>query len=245
MIKKLLPILILLVCSTALAGQGMYPVPMVYQGSTPAATYTVEENFEGTGYDGSETWGEISYCNEDYTTTALRGSQSLSSGNTGGTGGGSCYVQHDDGDTELWGHFLYYNDGTLANNHYVFRMVDGANANLLKIYQNSNGTIAMLCGGSFESYTTDTISVDTQYHMWWHWKAGTGDAECEIKFTADATRTRGTFTGNAALSVTDGTSVGDGDGAAATYYEGDSLASHFIIVDQVLYDDVDLSSVDE
>ena len=45
--------------------------------STDYAPYLAAQGFEGTGYDNSETWSETGTPDEDYTTTALEGSQSL------------------------------------------------------------------------------------------------------------------------------------------------------------------------
>jgi len=197
------------------------------------------QNFEGVGYDNGETWIETSYTDEDFTDTILRGAESMASGNQSGTGGGSVYTVVSG--SEMWGHFLYRQDTNVAAGDYFFsiRESDGS-TNVFRIYQNSNGTLAMRLGSSFVSYTTDAVSADMTYHIWWHYKEGTGDAEGQLKFTPISTMSRGAWTGSAALSKTDGTA----GTAARMYFEGDSLDNFFLIVDQVLVSNSDIPVVD-
>lgn len=82
--KKLLSVLLFL--PACLIGGAVSPTDYIavlgapQVASAPAATYLLNQNFEGTGYDNSESWTETldgGTVDEDYTTTVLAGSQSL------------------------------------------------------------------------------------------------------------------------------------------------------------------------
>lgn len=85
--RLFITLVLVLVPSILIASSGMQPMGWMVGGvaeSDECEGYIVCQNFEGTGYDNSETWvedtdGACTGCvtNEDYATSPLRGSQSL------------------------------------------------------------------------------------------------------------------------------------------------------------------------
>jgi hypothetical protein len=151
------------------------------------------QNFEGTGYDNSETWTEScsgGSCTEDDTTaTVLRGSQQLKLLKVSGTVSASKTVSAA---SEFWLHFLYksptVDPGAYATT--ILRLKNGT-TDLAYFYVTEDAKLSLWDGDwSHSATTTDALSDNTKYHVWVHYKNGTGaNAEISIEFTADATRT--------------------------------------------------------
>lgn len=208
-----------------------------FRSSTPSATYLINQNFEGTGYDNSETWTTSTGSpNADYTTTALLGSQSLLA-NTATTAARARadFTNNDN----LWGYFL-------------FRRVGGSNPAgdrlLLEIAQNGGSTrafaISVTSTGALKvdagttATTTDVTAVDTTYHIWWRYAKGSGsNAIGEVAFSTNGTEPT---SGNAFKNVTNGTYTGQG-GRIYLGYTSTNANSDFVY-DKVLVDDADIGS---
>jgi hypothetical protein len=103
---------------------------------------------------------------------------------------------------------------------------------------NTAGTLNIYCGNG--ANTTDTLSDNTEYHIWAYYKAGSGsNAECWVEFTAEATRTP-VGSGNKYASVSNGTATADA--AKLQLLENVSDVSYY---DQVLLDDEAIGTVCE
>lgn len=175
--KKLyLLILCLLITSPAFAFSPAIQAVISAGGATvPECTgLLVCQNFEGTGYDNSETWtsGWNGTPDPDNATSPapLRGSQSLSiAGATGYAG-----VYHSMGDQgELYGHFLLRYNADFAGETVLVQLgrTDNYDVPVAKI-KTSAGQLIPMFGTQTDVYVA--ISKDTTYRVWWYFKAATG-----------------------------------------------------------------------
>lgn len=161
------------------------------------------QNFETatTGYDNGETWTALgSGITPTYTTSPLRGTQSLYINDGTSYALSPSYTQTG----EIWGHFVFQtSDGQPGNNATLLRWGD-ANLN------NSYGAVSLLTTGYLKIiHGTGTATATTTqlpngstgtYHVWFHWKKGTGaNGEMEAYISTSNTRP-----GTAEVSLTNG-----------------------------------------
>lgn len=164
------------------------------------ATYLVKQDFEGTGYDNSETWSEAAGDpNEDYTGTVLAGSQSLLLDGTSAT-------QRTDSPTfastaDAWVYMLIRVTDLPSSTENFITLISTGPVGLFSADITSGGNLRV--SGSVNSATTvSAMSVDTTYHVWIHYVAGSGvNAVCSVAFSTDGVRPT---TGNNFTSVSNG-----------------------------------------
>ena len=173
--------------------------------------FLVCQNFEGAGYDNSETWvetqGTNGDVNEDNTTaTVLRGSQQLKI--YAGDSGQSSFDKSPSFGTdqsEIYYHFRFKTDNPTPSSPEIISGVLDSGANVkATVYLNTTGHLYANNNGVIGTATTSAISAGTMYHVWVHYKQGTAnDGIMSVAFSTDATEpTSGTnFSG-----VTTGTS---------------------------------------
>lgn len=150
------------------------------------ATYLIKQDFEGTGYDNSETWTEfLGTPNEDYTGTVLDGAQSLLCTANQGTRS-PVFAGLD----EIW--FYCMIRFSVLKDSDILKFYDAGQANQVQhVALNADGTITV-SDGAFHSATTVTaFSANTTYHLWVRVKKGTG-ANGEGEVWVSTTTTRGT-----------------------------------------------------
>ena len=175
------------------------------------ATYTdtttnvlVYQNFEGTGYDRSETWtaepGSGGTVDPDYTTTILRGAQSMRLGTAAGASP-DVYNNSFTAQPIVYGFFrwqvrtsgaygtlIFLDDSTFA--HDALGIVLGSNFSTWTLNRNDAATTAT---------GTYSISLNTTYFIWFDYNKVAGTANLYIGTTgtfADATHVV-TLTGGA------------------------------------------------
>jgi hypothetical protein len=159
-------------------------------GPNVPASPLIAETFEGTGYSASG-WTEniigTGTINEDYTGVVLDGSQSL---RVTMSGSGSVYSENTwtaGGQNEIWFHFLIRRE---ANPSYmlVFLLRNGG-SNLSFIYVTPDGELLILDGTSANSsMTSSQMAIGTTYHVFGHWKKGTGsNSQFDVGFSTDGT----------------------------------------------------------
>lgn len=154
------------------------------------------QNFETatTGYDNSETWTDSNcaggnICDEvDTTATVLRGTQELklfadASANVG--------IYHTLGSaaSEYYYHFEYKTPNeTPASDTVISKIHNGASA-VGYVYLTTTGKLLVWDSGfNHSATTTDGLSADTKYHIWVHYKAGSGtDSVLSVEFTSATT----------------------------------------------------------
>jgi hypothetical protein len=166
---------------------------------TSCTGFLVCQNFETstTGYDNSETWGSSgagATIDPVYTTTHLRGSQSLRITRAGA----NVQVYNTSGSLfdapEAYIHFLYRTDTIPTDTtRMLLRGITTGSATLFTVELAGSGdgnSGALRAYGPATVITTDVLSANTQYHIWIHYKesSGASDGIFSIEFTADATR---------------------------------------------------------
>lgn len=197
-------------------------------GGSSCTGLLVCQNFEGTGYDNSETWTETAgsgSIDEDSTTTPLRGSQSLVV-----TSGATLLTETVKTHTtsgEVWGHAIVKFGAAPSTNMPLISQVGSG----FGIDFKTTGATQMTCD---TAYTGATAVANTTKHIWWHYKKGTGaNAVCEYWIgtatTRPATQERTVSNGILTLDTT-GLSLRARYSSAATF-------------DQVVVDDADFSEV--
>lgn len=182
------------------------------------------QNFEGTGYDNSESWTESctsATCDEDYATSPapLRGSQSLLM--DAGDGASSTYVAFTAQD-EISGHFMIRvgadTGGTLMS-------IKNGTTTLFYIGYNSGGNKYIANAATLGA---TGFTVPETHYVWFHYKKGTGADEIN-KWWYSTTRT---FPGNGSedISISDGASTAQAD----RIYLQDSIGGPTAIFDQLI-----------
>lgn len=220
--------------------------------------FLLVENFEETaggandGYDAGE-WTETIGTNgivdqDDTTATILRGTQQLKvyagdSGQYSNTLSPS-FTASD----EVWFHCLFRHGSSIAAATVYFINLTNAGAPIVQVgVTATTGTIVIKCGTPTAT-TTNAISADTDYHIWVHYKKGTGsNAEYSVEVTAASAKAP-TGSGDFYAAGTDGTRTQQIDGVrigvGVAGSQGRTRTAYF---DQVYVDDSaigDLSSYD-
>lgn len=146
---------------------------------TPASSYLLQENFEGTGYELS--WTETSTPDEDYTTTVLAGSQSWFADATTKYAHANFTAQDD-----CWAYALYRFNGTPGANSIVFSLRNSSDAELCSFRHRSANTPQ---AGPGSPTAGSALSSGTTYHVWLHYIKGTGaNATTELYISTTGTR---------------------------------------------------------
>lgn len=130
-----------------------------------ASPYLLEQGFEGTSYDNSQTWAEVGSAtlNEDYTTTVLVGSQSMLidlTSNTGDTT--SPLISMPSGGGNIW--YVYFQLRVLTFPSSGFRVATVTNSFDLSINASSNLVIRPQVGTGVA--TVGKLEAGTTYHVW-------------------------------------------------------------------------------
>lgn len=186
--------------------------------------FLVCQNFEGTGYDNSESWSTAAGTpNADYTTTHLRGDQSLYCKNTC-----MAYITIS-AQSELYAHFRFQTDGLAADQ---FVWADDASHDI-GLYLTADGHIK-----AYNHTTTATgtyaISANTTYHVWYYYKKGTGSNGITTVWISDTT----TKPGTADITITNGNSTYDVTRIGFGY-----IANQIMVHDQVLVSTSEIGNV--
>jgi hypothetical protein len=233
MIRFIIGILMLLVASPAWAGFGM--VVDAGGGVAAVTAFGISQNFEGTGYDNSETWSESGTVDEDYTTTALRGSQSFYAG----SGANNSTITLSAAQGEVWGHCMFRFTSTYSGDVAQILQLQDASNNQLALFTVQDTSYfprAYQSGGTGTSISA-SLSANTTYHLWIHaLKGSTSTVEMWVGTTttrpSDVAESWITFTGTwtadiAKLRIGQGVSSGTG-----------------VIIDQVILSDSEFTTVD-
>lgn len=214
--KKIFLILLIILISSSTAFAGIVMAGTQLGALDPESPVVDEcldklvcQNFEGTGYDNSESWTEGvgtggTVDEDDTTATVLRDSQQLKiyAGDSGQTS--YTYVSFT-AQTEVWFHVrVKFPDGTPSNSTYFLNLSDGSN---------TQGFISLLTTGGIRAYqgsiysagaTTPMFADNTAYHVWGYYKAsdtGMNNGKMTIWVGTSTTRPE-----SSECSVTTGTS---------------------------------------
>lgn len=208
-------------------------------GGGGGSSYLIEQNFEGTGYDNSESWVEAGTgtIDEDSTTSPLLDSQSLRTSATTQTARATTpdFAAQDD----MWVYFQFRVNGSLpAGAITVLTIRNNADGECLRVRLLASGALSVRAGGGTDSPTTDTLSSDTVYHVRAHYIKGSGaNAVGQVEFS-----TTSTFlgSGNKWKESTNGTATTD----AVKFGLGQFLSSGTFNFDfdRVLADDAEINT---
>jgi hypothetical protein len=209
------------------------------RGVVVGASYLINQNFEGTGYDNSESWTEAGTgLDEDYTTTVLVGSQSLYGISTTSAKTLTSPTFAAQSDCWAYGQFRFGAGATLTANQTLFS-VRGNTANLVQVLFRSSSKFRINVGSTASSDSVGTWTTGVTYHYRIHYTKGTG----ANAFGSFEISTDGTFagSGNNYVQVTNGNATTDADNVRLTW---DSSASNGeeIIWDRILVDDVTIGN---
>jgi len=182
------------------------------------------QNFEGTGYDNAETWTGGTGVNADYTTTVLRGSQSLQ------MSAGALIAPTIVASGTVYGHFMFRcSDATPAGTRTIVRLENSVPAELAEIHIRTTGYIRGEHGSVYGTDAANQLADNTTYHFWFHYSKGTGlNGVLEIWQGTTADRASATKI----VNVTTGTSTGD---VVYLYMYGNTTES--MVFDQIILDE--------
>lgn len=160
--------------------------PQFIDGSNYATTYLAAEEAEGTGTPSG--WTDANTPNWDYTTTALKGSQSLAFT----ASNQSSYFAITD-DTEIFVRFKW-RVNNLAEHPNILTLQTSAGSQVLRWEARSTGGIRTYNadGSTISTSAGGTVAVDTTYTIWCHYRAGSGSnavVETYVSTTDDRTDT--------------------------------------------------------
>jgi hypothetical protein len=223
----------ILVVGLLLAG----PVPQtpsrgMVVGGGPPATYLVKQDFEGAGYDNSETWTESGVgIDEDYTGVVLAGSQSLRINSSAASAHTSSPTFT--GQAEVWGYFIYRPASLPAASTVIANFLTAVGNDCLRLRINSGGALLIRAGGGTEATSVGTLSAGTTYHIFLYFLKGSGaNAFASVAFSTDGTKPT---SGNNYRESTNGTITSDVE--VFRFGQASSSTMDFVF-DKVRVDDV-------
>lgn len=238
MIKKFLFLLIPVLLFSQIIIQ-----PLKYPGGGASPTYLINQNFEGTGYDNSESWTETAGSpDEDYTGVVLRGSQSLRLDNSGSTTPvTNCpYLDTTATGGEDWIFFRVQFPGDLPNANVSFMQGNagqiGDAGSLWGVWYRTSITGFRFTDGN-SNIDSGTITAGTTYYIWIRYVQGSGtNAELQVWIDTDNTRPAsalGELTNGPKTRDTRWTSIGM------------TASAQDMIIDQFIMDDAEITNVSE
>ncbi len=185
-------------------------------------TYITQQDFEGTGYDNSETWVENgSFANEDYG-TALEGSESLQVNPTAA----QSYTQKDftASDSVTICFMLRINSITSFTD--FAQVYTGAGSSICNLRVDGGSHFRLTHSGSTNTTGASTYSTGTLYYVWYEYSKGTG-ADAVHRFYFSTTTTK---PGSPEITVANGTSTAQ---AGRIRFGHSSSTTADIVIDHV------------
>jgi hypothetical protein len=180
-------------------------------------TYLVKQDYEGTGYDNSETWTEAGTGtkDEDYATSPapLVGSQSLRLALSSQNGTTQCNLSTSAGTCDAY--FVVHFVSLPANGKIWFRLRNSSNTMICYVMMNTSNRITV-GSGTGTAITTNSISAGTTYHFW-------------VSYSKDADGGSASGTASVAFS-TDGVRPLSGNAYAATAVGSQTTDVHHVII---------------
>jgi hypothetical protein len=222
--------LILLWCflPAVLFAQGMQPVGHVVTISagacdgSSATGFNPFQNLEGTGLDNSETWSTYGSgtINLDYTTTALRGSQSISISDTSSE---TMYYHATDDLSTIWVFFRFRKTADWDSTGEFFWIGDSSYNKIVTLVP-TGATSANLVSGTASTAISYTWSNNTTYFVWLKYVKGTGaNGVAEIYITTSGTKPSLTATVTTGSATTNAAFVGLESYATASVFIFDQI----------------------
>jgi len=210
----------------------------VAPGGGGGPSYLVNQNFEGTGYDNSESWTEAgSTLDKDYTTSPIVGSQSLKI--TQAATSCSAYKTFTSSG-KVWFFARVRFDATPSSSTKIFTFRNGA-TECASYSIRSDGLITTTAGGgTANNSATTSVTTATDYYFWGTYEPGSGaNAKSEFGFSTDGTVPTFVAASNRTCVSANGTVTGNAD----RFYLGTTTSGTITTVyDKVLVDDAVIGS---
>lgn len=203
-------------------------------------SYLVNQGFEGTGYDNSETWTEAGTgtIDEDYTTSPIVGSQSLRITLAAQTG--STYAAFTAQDTVYFFARLRFDSITGGASRTLATFRDGSATVHASLQHSTSGVLRVSATGGTANNSTDALPTATDIYVWFEYVKGTGtNAIARAGWSTDGTKPTLSAGAAKACVSNDGTSTAQ----ASRIYLGHSASSTIDTVwDKTLVDDAVIGS---
>lgn len=151
-------------------------------GGGGGATYLLNENFEGAGYENAG-WSTVQgTINADNTTNVLAGSQSLAVHANSIARYGS-YTAND----QVWVYFLF--KPLALRDWWACEILDSTDTAVCIFQFNAGGQVTITDNAFHANTTVGTMTAGNTYHVWMRYQKGTGaNAQMEIWFSTDGTK---------------------------------------------------------
>lgn len=214
-----------------LAGTG------IPEGST---SYLLEENFENTGVPGYDvpTWTETNSPDENSSTLALNLQESEALYlNPSATTVNTTSPTFTDQST-VYAYFLIRFSSLPSGGSWTAFQFRHSSGECVRVRVTGTGAFAIRAGGGTESITSNTISINTTYHVWVKYTKGTGtNAVGEVAFSTDGVRP--TSGGAFATQTSGGTAVTDANQIVFGQSSSNTTSVYFdkVRVDETLIGD--------
>lgn len=203
-------------------------------------TGCTNETYEGAGYAVAG-WTEDANAgairDEDYTTSPapLNGSQSMLVRNPGSDVAFS-YINMPNA-TEVWFRFAFIITNTIVNNMRMVIVADSGFSEQASIQVQASGLRIVV--GTANATTVSTLTANTKYYCWGHYKKGTGaNAVGDVGFSTTKVRPTG---GNGFAQTTTGSSTANAQ-QIGPYVNDVSFGSG---IQGVIYDDFSLTTISQ
>lgn len=195
------------------------------------ATYLINQNFEGTGYDNSETWTEsgTGTLDEDYTGVVLQGSQSFRYNPTAQIG--RTISPTFAAQTDVWYYFMVQFVSLPTSGAQELFRIQAGSTSVARATISSAGAVNIRSGSSGGTSTVSTMAAGTTYHVWIHYTAGAGaNSVGTLGFSTTGTKPT---SGNNFATQTNGNATSSADNVLVGGPSGGSSATMDMVVDKV------------
>jgi len=190
--RKLVFILVILSAITFLAFQASAVIFISGDTVTAAATYLLEEKYEGVGIPSGHSYVDSSGTNKvdwDDTTPTMEGSESVYVPDPGGSGQNKLNIEPGADADEMWFSVMFILADTPSAEGKFLRWSDTAGSDVVRVGISSSNNIRIVTnlGGSV-STDVCTVTPGTTYWIKLRAKKGTGaNAEAEVWCTSTTT----------------------------------------------------------
>jgi hypothetical protein len=208
------------------------PRPVVVASST---NYLIKQDFEGAGYDNSETWTEsgTGTIDEDYTGVVLSGSQSLRLNVSAQTA--RTISPTFSGQTDCWVYFLFRPATATASGTPSICDLRSGSTFVSRVSTDTAGKLTVRNGTSGGVTTVGGMTAGVTYHVWMHYTAGSGaNGVSAVAFSTDGVRPTG---GNNFAQHTSGNATAGADNLTLGQSVGSGTHTFDFIFDKARVDD--------
>lgn len=204
-------------------------------GGGGGTSYLVNQGFEGTGYDNSESWTEAGTgVNEDYATSPIVGSQSLAV--IVSSQSSSTYVTFTAQDSVHFFARVRIESLGNAGSVNIFRFRTSSNTEGAAFQIRADGKASVTADGGTANAATEVITTGSDLYFWGEYTKGTG-SNAVAKFGWSDTSTKPTLSAGGARTCS--STNGTGTAQVARLYVGTTTSTTYSMVfDRVLVDDV-------